>query len=353
MDDVPAAEGGEVAGRAAADRDPAGYEALRGGVAFFPVSGHTVVVVSGPDAVRFVDSFTTAHLAGVPPGGTCEGMLLDGRGQVSALVHLFCSDGEVVIDAFPGRSFDIAAHLERYHIRERLAIEDASAEWSGCVLAGPGATEWLAARGGIAGTGPGDPRGLSTAPLPGGSDVRLIAMEGVWPGARLLQVRTGGAGALAACLAGLGVVRASEGAVETVRIEEGYPLPCDIPEHTLPQELGRDDRAISFSKGCYLGQETVARIDALGHVNRRLVRLACDGESAVGDVVVSLDQSGAAPDVVGRVSSVCWSPRLRSGLVLAMVSVRALSAGTALMVGGRPVRCVDRVRQGRDTGQSA
>ena len=60
-------------------------------------------------------------------------------------------------------------------------------------------------------------------------------------------------------------------AFETLRIEAGTPLfGVDFNDNNLPQEVGRDDRAISFTKGCYLGQETVARIDALGHVNQQL-----------------------------------------------------------------------------------
>src|SRR5262249_28155604 len=94
----------------------------------------------------------------------------------------------------------------------------------------------------------------------------------------------------------------------------------------LPQEVGRDARAISFTKGCYLGQETVARIDALGHVNRRLVALKLAS--------VELPSSGAmlraADQPVGHITSAAWSPILDSPLALAYVRRTHTTIGTQL-----------------------
>src|SRR5437764_9919773 len=85
--------------------------------------------------------------------------------------------------------------------------------------------------------------------------------------------------AVAASLIAAGAVRCEAAVVESARLEAGFPLfGLDITDDNLPQEVARDAKAISFTKGCYLGQETVARIDALGHVNRLLVRLRVDGE---------------------------------------------------------------------------
>ena len=82
-----------------------------------------------------------------------------------------------------------------------------------------------------------------------------------------------------AALANAGAVPADLAAFEMARLEAGTPLyDRDITEKNLPQEVNRDAHAISFTKGCYLGQETVARIDALGHVNRVLVGLRFAGQ---------------------------------------------------------------------------
>jgi len=115
-----------------------------------------------------------------------------------------------------------------------------------------------------------------------------------------------------------GAAACGEKAFRAARIENGTPLyAVDISEENLPQEIGRDQLAISFTKGCYLGQETVARIDALGHVNRILcgVRFSCDSVPGVGTPLFS-----DVPDKsVGQITSSCWSPRLKSPLALAFL----------------------------------
>jgi folate-binding protein YgfZ len=322
---------------------PEGYAALRKGAAFCVVPGAAIVTVTGPDAVRFVDGFTTAHVAARAPGESCEGMILDGRGQVLMLVHYLVRGGDagVVIAAFSGTGFDLAAHLERYHIREQLAIADVSADWEAIVVAGPATPACVAGQPDGADALRDAPARRSAVTRLAGVGVAVIGTPGVLPGGHLLLVPAGATAAVEGALASGGAVRAGAAAVDTVRIEEGYPLPQDIPDRTLPQELGRDERAISFTKGCYLGQETVARIDALGHVNRRLVRLVGDGFLPARGAAVHLVRPGVPDEVVGMVSSACWSPRFHAGLALAIVAVRGLSGGACLTVAGRPVRPVD------------
>jgi folate-binding protein YgfZ len=131
--------------------------------------------------------------------------------------------------------------------------------------------------------------------------------------------------------------------VEAIRIEERLPAPADIVDKTLPQELDRDGRAICFTKGCYLGQETVARIDALGHVNRRLALLAIDAATPPlpGSSVTS------AGEPVGTLTSSCLSPRVGTAAGLALVQRRGLeSAG--LEVAGAAARVVPTAAAARE-----
>jgi hypothetical protein len=112
-----------------------------------------------------------------------------------------------------------------------------------------------------------------------------------------------------------------------VRIEAGFPLfGGDFDSDNLPQEVNRNPFAIHFNKGCYLGQETVARIDALGHVNRKLVLVQFAGETlpAVGEALQ------ADSNVVGQVTSRCWSPHLQCPLALAMVRRGSNEPGSRL-----------------------
>jgi len=111
------------------------------------------------------------------------------------------------------------------------------------------------------------------------------------------------------------------------RLEAGFPFfDRDITAENLPQEVGRDAQAISFQKGCYLGQETVARIDALGHVNRVLRGVKFDGPAVPPPATVLL----AGGKEVGRVTSAAWSPRRRAPLAFAYLRQSAAKAGTRL-----------------------
>jgi folate-binding protein YgfZ len=116
-------------------------------------------------------------------------------------------------------------------------------------------------------------------------------------------------------------------AVEAARIEAGAPLfGRDITLENLPQEVGRDAQAISFTKGCYLGQETVARIDALGHVNKLLVGVKFAGDQ----LPAARTPLRAGGKSAGEVTSAAWSPRLGAVLALAYVKRLLAKPGTRL-----------------------
>jgi folate-binding protein YgfZ len=234
----------------------------------------------------------------------------------------------VWLDAAAGVAARLHPHLARYHIREDLEFIDAGAERRTLLLAGPGAADWLAAR--VDGT-------LPTALLApaemrlAGETAAVLALDWFGPGGFLVQSSAAAAERLAASFRSAGLAELEPAAVDAARIAAGSPEPADIDDRTLPQELGRDNRAISFTKGCYLGQETVARIDALGHVNRRFVILATAAPPAVGAAVT------AAGEIVGRITSACANPA--GGLGLALVHVKGL-AGAALEIDGFLARVV-------------
>ena len=117
------------------------------------------------------------------------------------------------------------------------------------------------------------------------------------------------------------------------RIEAGFPLfGTDITDDNLPQEIGRNQQAISFTKGCYLGQETVARIDALGHVNRLLARV----KFTAGEVPATGTELFAADKPVGKVTSACWSPEFGGPLAFALLRRTQTAAGTQLTSASGP-----------------
>ena len=132
---------------------------------------------------------------------------------------------------------------------------------------------------------------------------------------------------LSIALAATGATACSAEAFEIVRIEAGYPLyGRDIGDKNLPQEVNRNRLAISFTKGCYLGQETVARIDALGHVNRTLQSVRFSGAAVPADGTEL--RVGSA--VAGEVTSAVFSPRLDAPLALAYLRRGFEAIGTQL-----------------------
>jgi folate-binding protein YgfZ len=137
--------------------------------------------------------------------------------------------------------------------------------------------------------------------------------------------------AIAARLREAGAIECGRDALETCRIEAGMPLfGRDITDDNLPQEVNRNAQAISFTKGCYLGQETVARIDALGHVNKLLVRLQFLGQG-VPSTGSELTLDGKT---VGHVTSATFSPRIGKALALAYVRTASTEPGTRLQSAG-------------------
>jgi hypothetical protein len=132
--------------------EPDGYRALRDAVAWADAGRRRTVLVFGEDAVRFVDGFCTAPLATLAPGCVSEAFFPDARGQVLLWATVLRGADGVWIDAEPLPSvgndgedgaWSLAAHLERYHIRERLEIADRTDAFAAFSLGGPAAGAWL------------------------------------------------------------------------------------------------------------------------------------------------------------------------------------------------------------------
>ena len=143
----------------------------------------------------------------------------------------------------------------------------------------------------------------------------------------LVQCSSSSANAVVDAMVAQGAIRCGFAAFEKARIEADTPLyGRDIGEDNLPQEVGRNAQAISFSKGCYLGQETVARIASLGHVNQLLAGVRFDGHT-VPPAGTELTADGKA---VGRVTSAALSPKLGCPLALAYLRTYLLNASEPL-----------------------
>jgi folate-binding protein YgfZ len=132
------------------------------------------------------------------------------------------------------------------------------------------------------------------------------------------------------------MIRISDELYETLRIESGVPkFGVDMDETTIVPELGIEG-LISYNKGCYIGQEIIARIHFRGHVAKRLTGLISDGVIEPGNELTSPEGKAA-----GRVTSVTYSPKLDKTIALAYVRYEFLAAGTELLAGGTRVEVTD------------
>lgn len=291
------------------------YAALSEGVGLAELPDRTVLVATGRDRASFLHSFTTNDIRRLVPGSGCEAFVTSHQGKTIGHVLVFCEEERIVLDTSPGQAASLQAHFERFILTEDVAFTDETGQWLDLLVAGPQAASLL---GDLCGAPP-PAEMLAHWPLmlegrP--AIVRHVPYAG--PESFFVATAPADREAVRGLLEGAGATACEMAAVEARRIEAGFPLfGQDISADNLPQEVNRNAAAISFTKGCYLGQETVARIDALGHVNRILMGLRFDRQAQprAGERLMS-DGAEAA-----TITSVAYSPRL--GAVLALAYVRS------------------------------
>jgi len=218
------------------------YRALRNAAAVVD-STHDLVLVEGPDAASFLQGILSQDIEAMVPGEVARSFLLNPSGKLTALLWVLRGSERVGIFTDRGLGATVAESLNYFKIRVKAEITlDGRTTWA---LVGPRAGEvldvgvrWVERDGSM----------LASAPLAGLPRV-LVAGD--------LPVS--------------GLPRAGSIAMTSVRVEAGEPvMDVDVDEKTIPQETGLVPESVSFTKGCYLGQELVARIDSRGHVNRHL-----------------------------------------------------------------------------------
>ena len=281
--------------------------------------GRGLIRVTGGDRVRFLNAMLSADVAKLPTGGACPALQLDRKGHVLAELWVLADPDAALLDVAPGLEAELTAMLEKHIIADDVALASLSDSVAQLALEGPGARD--AARA-VAGTLP-EPGRFARADFAGAPVVWLAEGSVSADGLRAIAPRAQ-ADALAAALA---LPELDEGAAELLRIDAGLPLfGRDVSNRNFPQEA-RLDRALSFTKGCYVGQEIVARIQSRGAVNRVLVKLDTDAPVAAGAEV------SADGHAIGQVTSSAPLPSGR-GLALAYLKVEHARTGQRVSVGG-------------------
>lgn len=309
------------------------YQTILDGAAMAPLA-RNVLRVAGADRVKILNNLATNDIKLLAEGQGCESFLTNVKGHVVGFVTVFATADALLLETAPGQVEKLIPHIDRYIIREDAALTDLSPERTALHLMGPQAEsrlrEWLGPQG--ANDLPVEPLAVRELSVSGGQallvryDLRS-ANDPEFRGYRLI-CDAAVAGDAWRTLRGVGFSPCGRGSFEAARIRARFPeFGRDISDENLPQEVDRDRLAISFKKGCYLGQETVARIDALGHVNKKLVRLRFEG-SAMPDPGLELMSADGKP--AGQVTSCAVMPGENRVLALAYIRRGVNAAGSRL-----------------------
>jgi folate-binding protein YgfZ len=304
------------------------YSALHNGALFFDRSDRTRMRISGPKAAELVTGMVTNDVSALIPGEGQYAAALTPKGKIVADLRIFALDDALLIDASAAAAPGWMEMVRKY-INPRIApYHDLSAELGDIGIFG------RSSRSAVARVMDVDDRELaSLAPYghlsrPFGNVTVIIARvpEIDLDGFEIFVPREAAA-ALTAKLEAVGILAGSQSTWAIARIESGRPeWGTDMDESTLPQEANFDELgAISYTKGCYIGQETVARVHFRGHVNRFLRRLRFVTRPAPPKGAELVDEAGK---VIGEIRSSALSPRF-GGVALGMVR-REVPPGTTL-----------------------
>jgi folate-binding protein YgfZ len=311
----------------------AAYDAARRRAARVDRSDRARLVVSGPDRASYLQGLLTNDVVALKSGEGCYAAYLTAQGRMIADLHVY-ELGDVMLLTMAGEVKDtVLAKLDQLIFSEDVQLGDVTGTFAQVAVIGPEAAPAVS-------TALGGPPAEALAALPEHGNVRAE-----WAGGTAIVTRvtdTGEPGfdifvdraqvtALTNALAAAGVVEAGEATAEAIRIEAGVPaFHRDMDEETIPLEANIESRAISFSKGCYVGQEVVIRVLHRGHgrVARKLVGLLVDGAQVPppGAAIRSGDRE------IGRVTSSTRSPALERPIALGYVHRDFLEPGTKVTV---------------------
>lgn len=316
------------------------HESVRGAAGLYDLSHRGLIQFTGHDRISFLQGMLSNDLR---PLKTFDGQfatLLTQQGKVLADLRVLCALNSLYLDFWENLKDRIIEHLNRYLVADEVEIADRSGVYATLSLQGPNAETLLR-----------DITGPAELPMQLAHHA-MINLEG----AAVCVVRASHAGesgfdliipnaavqAIARRMTHsgkqFGARWIGEAAQNTLRIEAGIPrYGIDFNEDNLLLEVGLD-HAVSFNKGCYLGQEVVERIRSRGHVNRKLCGLSLDGQTPA--------ESGDAIQVdgkeIGRVTSSVISPRLKRPIALGYLQKDFWNAGAAVTINraGAQIRAV-------------
>ena len=292
------------------------YRAITEGCGLLDGSERGKLALSGPDAKTFLQGQVSNDVEGLTSGSGCYAAFLTPKGKMLGDLRILDDGQQLLLDTERIALQDLFNMIRRFSIGYDVELHKRTLERGLLSLIGPGAA---AVAGAPSLAFEEHAHRLGTV---AGIEARAIRTD---VGIDLL-CDAGDTDALSSSLVGDGAVPVSEQVVECLRVEHGRPrYGIDLDDTVIPQEADLNARAVSFTKGCYVGQETVARLYYRGKPNRHLRGLEC------AELVAAGDQLNLEGRVVGRVGSVASSPRF-GAIALALVR-REAPVGSTVSVG--------------------
>jgi folate-binding protein YgfZ len=303
--------------------------AARESAVWFELPGRTHLEITGADRAKFLHNFCTNDIKGLVTGSGCEAFVTSVQGKILGHVLVFAEDDRLTVSAVPGCADRLVRHLSKYQINEAVTFTDQTAAWSTGFIVGPNAPRVVERV--VGGPLPReDLRHVSFGVGPSRVRVRRYDLLG-FPGYELV-VENAGWQRLREALPELAVA-GSVALLQYLRISAGVPwYGVDLTDANLAQEASRTSRAIHFRKGCYLGQEPIARIDAMGHVNQQLRSVKIEG-GEIPSAGTELFHPQEPTKSVGRITSAVGLPDAPGAVCLAFLKRGCESPGQRVLVG--------------------
>ena len=292
------------------------YERLRESAGLVDRSARGKLRLTGAEAADYLQGQVTNDVAALTPGTGCYAALLTHKGKLRADMRILRGDGWIWLDGEP-QALPVLTHtVQTYSLGRPVSWDDVTGSRSILSLVGPRARERLEA----------DPPAEENGFVEGEHGLYVATDLGVDVICEDPD----------AARAALGLEEVSPETAECLRIEAGRPrLGLDMDAETIPQEAALNERAVSFTKGCYVGQETVARLHYKGKPNRHLRGLRLSEPASTGQPVVAAERE------VGKVGSACVSPTF--GPIALAILRREVAPGDTVRVGeeGSPAEVVE------------
>lgn len=291
-------------------------EAVRKGVGLLDLSSRGKIEVTGKDRVSFLHNLLSNDIKSPGMGSGCYSTLLNAQGRILGDMNVYIFANFILLDMEGGLEQKVLTHLEELHVTEEVTLRDGTADWVLLSLQGPKAEALIGAliHGPVMVTQEFQHTNFTILDIPATLIRRSVTGE---KGFHLLLPKDKGEPIAKRVLEvgrpyGIGPVGLN--AYEILRIEAGIPrYGIDMDETVMLPETGLESMAASETKGCYPGQEVVARIKTYGGLNRKLSGLTFDKNALprTGDKVLKNSEE------IGHVTSACHSPTLGKGIALA------------------------------------